>query len=78
MKDTTKTWLITTVIIWFFQIISFFGTASLYYLFTLVMNIFFNIEVPFSWQYAVGIWLIVWILKTLFGGLDNQLFKTKT
>ena len=50
-------------------IIGFLSTAMIYYLFTQVMISFFNIFIPFSWTYALGVWLIVVLLRLLFGGL---------
>ena len=53
-------------------IIGFLSTTMIYYLFTQVMINFFNIFIPFSWTYALGVWLIVVLLRLLFGGLKTN------
>lgn len=49
--------------------ISFLLTSFVYWLFTLVMNCFFFMSIPFTWHYALGIWLIVLLINAVFGGV---------
>lgn len=49
-------------------VLSFLITTFIYYLFTVIMLNFFNIIIPFSWTYAVGVWLIILLIRLLFGG----------
>ena len=49
--------------------ISFLLTSGIYYLFTLIMSTFFSIVIPFTWHYALGVWLIFLLINLLFGGV---------
>ena len=49
--------------------ISFLGTAFIYWLFTLVMANFFSVIIPFTWHYALGVWLIVILIRLTFSGV---------
>lgn len=50
--------------------ISFLITSFVYWLFTLVMANFFSIIIPFAWHYALGVWLIVILIRFIFGGIQ--------
>jgi len=55
--------------------ISFLCTSFVYWLFTLVMASFFSIIVPFTWHYALGVWLVVILIRFIFSGTQ---YATKT
>lgn len=49
--------------------ISFLLTSGIYYLFTIIMFTFFSVIIPFTWHYALGVWLIFLLINLLFGGI---------
>jgi len=49
--------------------ISFLITSFVYWLFTVVMSYFFFVSIPFTWNYALGVWLIVQLINVIFGGI---------
>jgi len=52
--------------------ISFLATSLIYYIFTIVMFTFFSIVIPFTWHYAVGVWLIIILIRFIFGNANNH------
>ena len=67
-----------TIIVLFIAIIlgiSFLVTSFVYWLFTLVMANFFSIIVPFTWYYALGVWLIVMLIRFIFSGTQYIIKK---
>lgn len=55
--------LIALILFLDFLIISF-----VYYVFTLIMFTFFSVVIPFTWHYAIGIWLISILIGMVFKG----------
>jgi len=53
-------------------LISFLATSLIYYVFTIVMSNFFSIIIPFTWHYAIGVWLITILIRFLFGNSNNR------
>lgn len=53
-------------------LISFLATSLIYYVFTIVIFNFFSIVVPFTWHYAVGVWLIIILIRFIFGNTNSR------
>lgn len=51
-------------------LISFLSTSLIYYIFTIVMFTFFSIVIPFTWHYAVGVWLIIILIRFILSGTN--------
>ena len=60
--------IIIALLIIFILGISFLITSLIYWLFTLVMANFFSIIIPFTWHYALGVWLITILIRFIFSG----------
>lgn len=65
------TFLFYVITITLVLLFSFLSTSAVYYLFSLVMINFFNINIPFSWNYAFGVWLIIILIRFVFGGSND-------
>jgi len=69
MKENTTTIIAIILVIGGALSLSFLLTSGIYYLFTLIMSTFFSVMIPFTWHYALGVWLILILINVLFGGV---------
>ena len=76
--DKSRTLTATLIVILLLVLIfglSFLGISCIYWLFTIVMSNFFSIIIPFTWHYAVGVWLVVLLIRFTFSGLNTTISK---